>query len=182
MAKLDPANISVQDMLQFVARYKSLRGSDEAYVDSRLPGHKRRKINIIGMGVVERAADPDLAPNIPLPAHGFNLGMINAEPGNGAAMHAHKTEEVFMPLVGNWAVTWMAKAGEQEIVLEPFDCVHIPIGVYRGFRYIGPQATGTLLTIIGGPEAGKVDWLPSVLEQAEKSGLARDAKGELLVR
>lgn len=81
MAKLDPGNLSVNDMLQFVARYKSLRGSDEAYVDSRLPGHKRRKINIIG-----------------------------------------------------------------------------------------------------GPEAGKVDWLPSVLEQAEKSGLARDEKGELMVK
>ncbi len=136
MATLDPQNLSVADMMRCVARFKSLRGSDEAYVDSRLPGHKRRKINLVGMGVVERTANPDLAPNIPLPAHGFNLGMIKAEPGNGAAMHAHRTEEVFMPLIGNRVVTWMTKNGEKEIVLD----------------------------------------------QAEKSGLARDATGELVLK
>ena len=59
-----------------------LLGSDEAYVDSRLPGHKRRKINLIGMGVVERAADPDLAPNIPSPAHGFNP-LCRSRPSSG---------------------------------------------------------------------------------------------------
>lgn len=34
-------------MMQFVARFKALRGSEEAYVDSRLPGCKRKKINIV---------------------------------------------------------------------------------------------------------------------------------------
>ena len=47
----------------------------------------------------------------------------------------------------------MTEEGEKEIVLDPFDSINIPIGVYRGFRYDGEA--GTLLTIIGGPEAGK---------------------------
>lgn len=182
MAELESQNISVAEMITHVARFKALRGSEEAYVDSRLPGCKRKKINIIGMGVVEGTADPDLQPNIPLPAHGFNLGMIICEPGNGAAMHAHQTEEVFMPLVGNWAVIWMTQNREEELILEPFDSIHVPTGVYRGFRYIGPEAKGTLLTIIGGPDPGKVDWLPGVLEQAAASGLARDASGQLVIK
>lgn len=181
MVELTSQNISVAEMMKYVARFKELRGSEEAYVDSRLPGCKRKKINIIGMGVVERTADPDLQPNIPLPAQGFNLGMIICEPGNGAAMHAHRTEEVFMPLIGNWAVRWMTGEGDKEILLEPFDSIHVPTGVYRGFRYVGKEERGALLTIIGGPDPGKVDWLPSVLEKAAALGLVRDASGQLVV-
>ena len=43
-----PRNTSVQEMLGYVARFAELRGSEEAFVDSRLPGCRRRKINIIG--------------------------------------------------------------------------------------------------------------------------------------
>ena len=175
---MDAKNVSLEEMETFVARFDSLRGSDEAYVDSRLPGHRRFKINLIGMGVVEADDAPELRPNIPLPAHGFNLGMIQAEHGNGAALHAHRTEEVFMPLVGPWAVVWLTGEGEKEIVLDPFDAISVPIGVYRGFRYVG-EGKGTLLTLIGGPDAGRVDWHPSVIAAAAETGLSRDEAGSL---
>lgn len=176
----DPNNLSVAEMERFVARFASLRGSEEAFVDSRLPGSRRFKINLVGMGVVERDDLPDLKPNIPLPAHGFNLGMIQAEHGNGASMHSHTTEEVFMPLVGPWAVVWMTEAGEREIILQPFDCIHVPTGVYRGFRYVG-EGRGTLLTLIGGPDAGKVAWEPGVLARAAATGASRDEAGRMRV-
>ena len=57
---------TVEEMLRHVARFAALRGSEEAFVDSRLPGCRRRKINIIGNGVVERTDLPDLQPNIAL--------------------------------------------------------------------------------------------------------------------
>lgn len=172
-------DISVEDMEKnYVARFQSLRGSEEAFVDSRLPGARRFKINLIGMGVVERTGLDDLRPNIPLPAKGFNLGMIQAETGNGASLHAHETEEVFMPLIGPWAVVWRTADGVKELVLQPFDTVHVPVGVYRGFRYVG-EGRGTLLTIIGGPDAGKVAWDPEVLRQAAESGVTRAADGSL---
>ena len=177
---MDTQNIPVEEMERYVARFSNLQGSDEAYIDSRLPGHRRIKINLIGMGVVEAADKPELQPNIPLPAQGFNLGMIQAEHGNGAALHAHQTEEAFMPLIGPWAVIWLTDGGEQEIVLEPFDTISVPIGVYRGFRYVG-EGKGTLLTLIGGPDAGRVDWHPSVTEAATKTGLTRDVSGNLKV-
>ena len=176
---MDVQNLSVDDMSQYVARFDNLKGSQDSYIDDHLPGHQRFKINLIGMGVVE-AARPELMPNIPLPAHGFNLGMIQAEPGNGAALHAHETGEVFVPLVGSWTVVWMTEEGEKEIVLDPFDSINIPIGVYRGFRYEG-EGTGTLLTIIGGPEAGQVDWHPAVVEAAAEMGRTRNKDGQLRV-
>lgn len=175
---MDIENLSVAEMEGFVARFDALHGSEEAFVDSRLPGHKRFKVNLVGMGVVEATTKPELRPNIPLPAKGFNLGIIQAEKGNGAALHAHETEEVFMPLVGPWEVYWMTQEGERSLTLDPFDSINIPIGVYRGFRYRG-DGTGTLLTIIGGPEAGKVEWHETVTEAAAATGLVRDASGEL---
>ncbi|MPZ44242.1 MAG: hypothetical protein GEV05_12715 [Betaproteobacteria bacterium] len=180
MADIETRNISIGEMNQYIARFRDLKGSEEAFVDSRLPGSRRNKINIIGNGVVERTDLPDLRPNIPLPAHGFNLGMIQCEPGNGTKLHAHTTEEVFMPLIGPWVVTFMTDEGEREIVLQPFDTVHVPVGVYRGFRYVG-EGKGTLLTLIGGPDCGKVQWYPGVLQEAQGTGLARDHKGNLVV-
>ena len=175
---MNTANLSVAEMETYVARFATLRGSEEAFVDSRLPGARRFKINLIGMGVVEREGLADLRPNIPLPAKGFNLGMIQAEHGNGASLHAHQTEEVFMPLVGPWAVVWRTDEGEKELVLQPFDTIHVPVGVFRGFRYVG-EGRGTLLTIIGGPDAGKVEWDPRVISQAAASGLSRATDGTL---
>ena len=172
-------NTTAAEIMQNVARFKDLKGSENAFIDSNLPGCRRKKINIIGNGVVERNDDPNLLPNIPLSASGFNLGMIQCEHGNGTALHNHKTEEVFMPLVGPWVVTFMTAEGQQEIVLEPFDTVHIPTGIYRGFRYVG-EGRGSLLTIIGGPDAGKVDWIAEVYEKASKEGLVRDKSGNLV--
>jgi len=180
MADIDTRNTTVEEMSTLIARFEDLRGSEEAFVDSRLPGSRRRKINLIGMGVVERTDMADLLPNIPLGAHGFNLGMIQCDPGNGTKLHAHTTEEVFIPLIGPWVVTFMTAEGEREIVLQPFDCVHVPVGVYRGFRYVG-EGKGTLLTLIGGPDCGKVEWYPGVLDDAAATGLGRDAKGNLVV-
>jgi mannose-6-phosphate isomerase-like protein (cupin superfamily) len=142
-----------------VACFQSLRGSEEAFVDARLPGAQRFKIKLIGLSVVEESDVPELRQNIPLPAKGFNLGMIQGEPGNGASLHSHTTEEVFMPLVGPWAVTWLKEIGEREIILQRFDCIHGPVGVHRGFRYVG-EGRDTLLTLIGGPDAGKLAWGP----------------------
>jgi len=177
---MDINNVSVAEMEQFVARFSELNGSEEAFIDSRLPGHKRFKINIVGMGVVEATDKPELAPNIPLPAKGFNLGMIQAEQGNGAALHAHETEEVFMPLIGDWEVYWDTDEGEKSITLNPFDSISIPQGVYRGFRHVS-EGKGTLLTIIGGPDAGRVDWHSTITDAAAESGLVRDDAGDLKV-
>jgi hypothetical protein len=57
----------------------------------------------------------------------------------------------------------------------------VPIGVYRGFRNLSSGPDALLMAIIGGPDAGKVDWHPSVIEEARNTGLSVDDDGNLVV-
>jgi mannose-6-phosphate isomerase-like protein (cupin superfamily) len=166
--------IGMDEMLRRVARFKALKPSRKAFVDSLIPGHEREIFNVIGRGVTE---DTTLSPAI-TDARDFNLTLVSAEPGKGAALHAHPTVEVFMALSGRWGVYW-GDAGEHEIVLEQWDTISVPPGVMRGFRNAGTEP-GYLMAILGGTDAGHVSWSPDVLEQAKSTGLALDAEGNLL--
>jgi mannose-6-phosphate isomerase-like protein (cupin superfamily) len=166
----------MEEMLARVARFKDLRPSRRAFVDSLIPGHEREIFNVIGRGVTE---DPSLSPAI-TDARDFNLTLVHAEPGKGAALHAHPTVEVFMALSGRWAVYWGAE-GEREVVLEQWDTVSVPPGVMRGFRNAG-ATDGYLMAILGGTDAGHVTWSSKVLDQAEATGLVLDADGNLSSR
>ena len=166
--------MSKQEMLTRVARFKDLKPSTKAFVDTLIPGHERQIFNVIGRGVTE---DTTLQPAI-TDARDFNLTLVHAEPGKGAALHAHPTVEVFMSLSGRWAVYW-GDTGEDEIVLEQWDTISVPPGVMRGFRNAGTQA-GYLMAVLGGTDAGHVAWAPQVLERAKETGLKLDAQGNLV--
>src|SRR6184192_3927056 len=98
-------NVSVEKMEnECSARLAALKGSDLAFLDQRLPAYKREIVNILGTGVTENTTDPNLAPKIRTPAHGFALVYVRANKGGGAAMHRHATEEVFISVKGQWAV------------------------------------------------------------------------------
>jgi hypothetical protein len=66
--------------------------------------------------------------------------------------------------------------------LDEGDVVNVPIDVYRGFRSLTDAPDALLMAIVGGPEAGKVDWHPSVLEEARKTGLSVDDEGNLIIQ
>jgi len=175
--------VSVEEMeRQNVARLGAIKGSDLAFLDQRIPGYQREIINVIGMGVVENLDDPDLRPKIAAPAHGFAVTYVRHTPkGHGAALHRHPTEEVFIAAKGPWEVFWLAGAVERTITLQPGDIVNVPIGIYRGFRNAGDDPEATLIAVVGGPDTGKVDWHPSVIEAARKTGLSVDDDGKLIV-
>src|SRR5580704_11053324 len=175
--------VSVAEMeRERVARLAQIKGSDLAFLDQRLPGYRREIINMIGMGVTENVGDPDLAPKITAPAHGFSVTYVRNTPkGNGAALHRHPTEEVFIAAKGPWEVFWLEGDAERVIRLEPGDIVNVPIGVYRGFRNASDDLDAVLIAVVGGPDPGKVDWHPSVIEAARKTGLSVDDDGRLIV-
>jgi mannose-6-phosphate isomerase-like protein (cupin superfamily) len=166
--------IGMDEMARRVARFKDLKPSRKAFVDSLIPGHEREIFNVIGRGVTE---DTTLNPAI-TDARDFNLTLVRAEPGKGAALHAHPTVEVFMALSGRWSVYW-GDEGEHEIVLDQWDTISVPPGVMRGFRNAGAEP-GYLMAVLGGTEAGHVSWAPEVLERAKDTGLALDAEGNLV--
>ena len=164
-----------------VARLGDMKGSELAFIDQRIPGGKREIINVIGMGVVENLADPDLDPKIKAPAHGFAVTYVRNTPkGCGAALHRHPTEEVFIAVKGPWEVFWLEGETQRKITLQPGDIVNVPIGLYRGFRSASDDPDATLIAVVGGPDPGKVDWHPSVVAAARSTGLSVDDEGRLI--
>ena len=164
------------------ARLRDVKGSEIAFLDQKIPGYQREIINMIGMGVVENVADPNLAPKIKAPAQGFAVTYVRNTPrGHGAALHRHPTEEVFIALKGPWEVFWLEGETERRLRLDEGDIVNVPIGIYRGFRNAGDDPDATLIAIVGGPDPGKVDWHPSVIEAARKTGLSVDDDGRLVI-
>lgn len=154
MAKTAPItdlDFSEVEMAAHVARFRDIPSTAKAFIDTQLPGHERDIYTIIGGGVLE---DPDIRP--PLPPQDFHLAIIRAEPGKGAALHSHLTQEVFMPLSGRWAICW-GPHGEREVILEQYDTISVPVHVMRGFRNAGDE-TALLLAIVGGHDPGKVGW------------------------
>ena len=165
-----------------VARLGAMQGSDLAFLDQRIPGYQREIINVIGMGVVENTKDPRLAPKIKAGAHGFAVTYVRNTPkGHGAALHHHPTEEVFIAVKGPWEVFWLEGDIERTIDLDEGDVCNVPIGIYRGFRNVSDDTEALLMAISGGPDAGKVDWHPSVVTEARKTGLSVDDDGNLIV-
>ena len=166
--------VSIEQMRKRYAKFSGLVPSKQAFIDTRLPEHERDIFNVIGAGVTE---DPNLKPAISA-VEGFNVTYVGADPGKGAALHSHSTVEVFYAMSGRWAILW-GDEGESEIELETFDMVSVPVGVMRGFRNVGDEHA-LLMAILGGQDAGKVDWATSVLERAEEAGLTLDPEGNIV--
>ena len=167
-------HVSKEAMLERVARFKELKSSAQAFVDSQIPGHERDIYNVIGRGVTE---DTNLNPAITA-VQDFNVTYVGASPGKGAALHSHSTVEVFIPLSGQWSIYW-GNEGEDEVILDAWDTVSVPPGVMRGFKNVGSE-DAHLMAILGGTDAGHVAWAPQVLEQAKQTALTLDEQGNLL--
>jgi mannose-6-phosphate isomerase-like protein (cupin superfamily) len=167
MVKVAPVTtieVSVEEMLKHVARFKEQKSTAKSFIDTRIPGHERDIFSLIGQSTME---DPDVRPTIP--AQEFHLSIIKAEPGKGAALHSHLTQEVFMPLTGQWSIFW-GPNGDTEVILEPYDVISVPIHVMRGFKNAGRE-TALLLAVVGGHDPGKVGWPETMKQMARASGL-----------
>ena len=154
-----------------VARYAELEPSDALFIDTVIPGYARTIRSIVGANVGE---DRGVRP--PIPADGFHLAIVEAEPGNGSALHTHTTVEVFVPLDRPLGVLLRDGTERDSIVLEPWDVCSVPPGLWRGFRNAS-DATAHLLVAVGGTDAGRLTWAPEVLAEAAARGMSLDAEG-----
>ena len=154
------------------------KGSHLAFLDQRLPAYEREIINMVGMGVTE---NPEAKPHVEAGAAGFSVTYVRALKGKGSALHRHATEEVFIPIKGRWQIVWLEGDEERTVDLDVGDVCNAPIGIYRGFRNISDDPEALLTVIVGGPDAGKVDWHRSVVTEARRTGLSVDDDGNLIV-
>lgn len=169
MARVDLAILQAR-----VARFKELKSSSEAFIDTRIPEFNREIFNIIGRGVTEDARlKPAIEDN-----RDFNLTMMRAEPGKGSSQHDHSTIECFVALTGKWAIT-LGDEGKEQIVLEPFDVFSVPPGVMRGVKNIGSESA-CILAILGGTDPGRATWSSHINARAKQLGLRVDEAGDLV--
>ncbi len=156
-APITPANPSVDEMEARVARFASLRPTND-YADAAIPGCERTTYRVIG--------DPAHAP---LAAGDFHLNIVHCDAGKAAPLHNHLTQEVFIALSGSWEVFW-GPEGARSTRLERWDTISIPPGVSRGFRNVGDGAAH-LLGIAGGHDPGQINWPDGVRDAARAVGI-----------
>ena len=115
--------VGMDEMLERVARFRELHPSKQAFVDTRIPEHVRDIYNVIGRGVTE---DPDLKPAITrgrgLQRH-LRRGRSRQGRGPPLAFHrrgVHPAQRAMVGLLGD--------EGENEVILDTFDCVSVPWG------------------------------------------------------
>lgn len=159
-----------------IARWSELKPLPKAFLDSHIPAYEKENFRVIGPGVNE---DPACKPVISGP-HGFSIGYARLQPGKGAALHSHRTLEVFIPLNGPMTVVY-GENGEHEVTLQPWDTASVPVGLMRGFR--NPNDFPLVLMAIiqdgtSGPE--RVEWHEDIVQQAGAVGAQRDAHGNLV--
>jgi mannose-6-phosphate isomerase-like protein (cupin superfamily) len=167
-------NWSRAEMLQRVARFKKLKGSDGGLPDSKLPECRRKLYAVIGFQPPEQGNSPVGADASAMPAisiaEGFNLGYCRAKPGKGPLMHNHDTNETFIALTGRWRCEWNEGAAMEHVDLEPYDVISFPVGVARRFMnvtYGEPEREHLLMFIIGGNQP-QAEFTPAAMQRCEE--------------
>ncbi|MEO1193924.1 MAG: cupin domain-containing protein [Pseudomonadota bacterium] len=169
------ATPSAEEMLATrVARRAELKPYPESFIDTVIPRYERDLFSIIGKSVFE---DPEMQPAIKV-EHPFSVSIIKVDPGKGAGLHAHNTEEVFIPINGKLAVFW-GDEGENEVELGPMDTVTVPIHVMRGFRNADDK-TIEVIAIVGGDGGGRLTWHDGLIEEAKQHGGNLDETGYIV--
>lgn len=150
----------------------------DAFLMSRIPGLQTDVYKIINKGISE---NPSGNPVIGL-EHPFSMTIVGVDPDHGNGLHSHTTQEVFFPLDGNLTVYW-GDSAENRLELGPWDVITVPVNVMRKFWNHGDKKVH-LLAILGGTNAqtkGSMTYHPSVLADVEKTGMALDAQGKLVL-
>ena len=174
-------NWSRDEMLQRVARFKDLKGSDGGLPDSKLPECRRKLYAVIGFqppaqGNSPVGADASAMPAISI-AEGFNLGYCRAKPGKGPLMHNHDTNETFIALTGRWRCEWNEGDALEHVDLGPYDVISFPVGVARRFlnvTYDEPGKEHLLMFIIGGDQP-QAEFTPAAMQRCEEFSRGRSA-------
>ena len=157
-----------------VARFKDLKSSKMPLLDAVIPGCEREIYNIIGRGMSE---DPNH--HVPITDNqGFNVCIVECEPGKGTLHHDHETIEAFMALSGRWKIFWGDDEDTHHVIIEKFDTVSVPIGAMRGFRNVGGEKAMLMVTV-GGTDPGRCGWHKDVVAEAGRRGYTRGGDGNM---
>ena len=141
-------------------RFSETAPVQSPFDEARLPGNEWALYPYIGLS---SAVHIEFRAKIPQ-GENFCVTVIMAEPGRGAPLHAHTTEEIFIALTGRWGIFW-GDDGQHDVILEPWDAVSVPS--MRGFRNAGTE-DAFMLCILGGGDPPPPIYHLSVTQQVDE--------------
>lgn len=175
-----------ESMAARVMRFEELKnkGIPIMFIDSMLPRHQRMNYAVIGDTASE---NPDFSIRRAITEpHKYQIGMVWAPPGCGPAWHTHDYVESFFMLTGPWTFYWGNEDDpskvEGEFVLNAWDMISLPAGMYRSFEYTGDEI-GWIYAVLESHQVfeGKDPyWSPQIEEQARAKGYEADASGKMV--
>ncbi len=178
------SKVSNDKMSERIIRFEELQKHPIPlmFIDSVLEGHQRLNFAVIGDNASE---NPEFEPMLKAP-HTFQIGMIYALPGNGAAYHAHDYVEVFMPLIGQSRFYWRNNCegdSEGEAILGQFDLISFPPGLFHGFEVVGDEPGWIFAVLDEHQSFASQDpyWSEQVVKAAAEKGLKVDEKGKMIL-
>ncbi len=180
---MSDSHISEQEMQSRIVRFAELkqRGVPLMFIDSIIPGHHRMNYAVIGDTASENS---EFSPYLSQP-HKFQIGMVNAPPGNGPAYHTHDYVEMFVVLTGRWRFYWgnqADQAPEGEAILEQWDMISLPPRLWRGFENVSEEHAW-IIAVLDPHDVfmGKDPyWAPQVVRQAEAYGFRANELGKMI--
>ena len=175
-----------ESMAARVMRFEELKGKGIPimFIDSMLPRHMRMNYAVIGDTASE---NPDFSIQRAITEpHRYQIGMVWAPPGCGPAWHTHDYVESFFMLTGPWTFYWGNEDDpdtvEGEFVLNAWDMISLPPGMYRSFEYTGDEI-GWIYAVLESHEVfeGKDPyWSPQIEAAAAAIGYEADALGKMV--
>lgn len=175
-----------ESMAARVMRFDELKhkGIPIMFIDSMLPGHHRMNYAVIGDTAAE---NPDFSIRRAITEpHRYQIGMVWAPPGCGPAWHTHDYVESFFMLTGPWTFYWGNEDDrekvEGEFVLNAWDMISLPPGMYRSFEYSGDEI-GWIYAVLESHEVfeGKDPyWSPQIEAEALAKGYVADESGKMV--
>jgi mannose-6-phosphate isomerase-like protein (cupin superfamily) len=155
-----------------IARYAKLPQFDASILDTFIP--RCRRLTQLHFGAI--VSNPH-APMAFKEKMGYNMTFNMVPPGNGNALHMHRSIEIFVALDGKWEIAWGMK-GEHTVVLQPWDFVAVPARVCHSYKNIESDTAHNIMTIL--PGKSWITWAPDVVGEARKHGAECDDNGMLL--
>jgi len=154
-----------------IARYSQIPQFDASILDTFIP--KCRRMTQLHFGHI--VSNPH-APMAFKEKMGYNMTYNLVPPGNGNALHMHRSIEIFVALDGRWEIAWGMK-GENTVMLQPWDFVAVPARVCHSYKNIEQQTGQNIMTIL--PGKSWITWAPDVVAAARQNGAECDDNGVL---
>lgn len=167
------------DILKCVARYANITPADGGLPDQEVDGYYRTFRNALGFSQPKadgRTYSPigdQAKPKINHLTAGFNIGYVEADPGQGVMMHTHDTNETFVVTEGTWKFEWEGDKGNDYVILHEWDIVSFVPGPQRRFECLAApkgKTRGTIMGVIGGDTPG-AEFSPEAVRELRARGV-----------